>query len=251
MGKLMKYEFKKQLTSKIVVAILAAIAEAAFVIGVVIDDEEWAGISLACMLMLAVFGLCYFSFETIITYSNDLKTKQSYMLFLVPRNTYQIVGAKMLTTVLQIVGAGVAFAAIMVGDVFLIFAKNQDIEEFFEIVNDFLTALGMRVHLSDVIYIVALILITWLEFVLMAIFAITLSTTFFANTKYKGVISFGIYFVLNYLLYKVANYVSDGFGQKEYLMISTDGWVYIGIYIIAMILWFFGTSWLLDKKVSV
>lgn len=251
MGKLMKYEFKKQLTSKIVVAILAAIAEAAFVISVLIDDSEWAGVSLACMLMLSVFGLCYFSFETIITYSNDLKTKQSYMLFLVPRNTYQIVGAKMLTTVLQIVGAGAAFAAIMVGDVFLIFAKNQDIEEFFEIVNDFLTALGMRVHLSDVIYIVALILITWLEFVLMAIFAITLSTTFFANTKYKGVISFGIYFVLNYLLNKVANLVSDGFGEKEYLMISTDGWVYIGIYTAAMLLWFFGTSWLLDKKVSV
>lgn len=251
MGKLMKYEFKKQLTSKIVVAILAAIAEVAFVISVLIDDSEWAGISLACMLMLSVFGLCYFSFETIITYSNDLKTKQSYMLFLVPRNTYQIVGAKMLTTVLQIVGAGAAFAAIMVGDVFLIFAKNQDIEEFFEIVNDFLTALGMRVHLSDVIYIVALILITWLEFVLMAIFAITLSTTFFANTKYKGVISFAIYFVLNYLLNKVANLVSDGFGEKEYLMISTDGWVYIGIYTAAMILWFFGTSWLLDKKVSV
>lgn len=251
MGKLMKYEFKKQLTSKIVVGILAAIAEVAFVIGVIIDDAEWAGVSLACMLMLSVFGLCYFSFETIITYSNDLKTKQSYMLFLVPRNTYQIVGAKMLTTVFQIVGAGAAFVAIMLGDVFLIFAKNQDIEEFFEIVNDFLTAIGMRVHLSDVIYVVALILITWLEFVLMAIFAITLSTTFFANTKYKGVISFGIYFVLNYLLNKVANFVSDGFGEKEYLMISTDGWVYIGIYTAAMLLWFFGTSWLLDKKVSV
>lgn len=251
MGKLMKYEFRKQLTSKVVIGILAAITEIAFLIGIIIDDEEWAGISLGCLMILAVVGLCYISFETIITYSNDMKTKQSYMLFLVPRNMYQVVGAKMLTTVIQIVGAGAAFAAIGIADVFVIFAKNEEIEEFFEVLNDFLTVLGMAVHMNDVIYVLALILITWLEFVLLAIFAITLSTTFFANTKYKGFFSFGIYFVLNLLLSKVANYVSDGFGQKEYLMISAEGWIYIGIYTAAMILWFFGTSWLLDKKVSV
>ncbi len=251
MGKLMKYEFRKQLTSKIVVGILAAIAEIVFLAGVFTDTPDWAGIGLACMLILTIIALCYFSFETIITYSNDLKTKQSYMLFLVPRNMYQIVGSKMLTTVIQIIGAGVAFSAIIVGNVFIIFAKNEEVEAFFEAANDFLTFFGMRVHMSDVIYVIALLLITWLEFVLLAMFAITLSTTFFANTKYKGVISFGIYFVLNYLLGKFANFASDGFGEKEYLMISTEGWIYIGIYTAAMIIWFLGTSWLLDKKVSV
>lgn len=251
MGKLMKYEFRKQLTSKFVVGILTAIAEAFCLIGIFLDIDDFFVSGFMFVFLLAVVGLCYFSFETIITYSNDLKTKQSYMLFLVPRNAYQIVGAKMVTTVLQIIGAGAAFTAILIGDVFLIFAKNQDIEDLFEMVNEFLTFIGMRIHLSDVIYVIALFLITWLEFVLLAMFAITLSTTFFANVKGKGIISFIIYCVISVILSETASNLTNGFAEKEYLMISTDGWIYIGIYTVAMILWYFGTSWLLDKKVSV
>lgn len=251
MGKLMKYEFRKQLASKVVVGILAAITELVFLIGVFCDKEEWAGFGMAIMIILTVIALSFFSFEAIITYSNDLKTKQSYMLFLTPRNMFQIVGAKMLTTVLQILGVGAAFAAIIFGDVFLIFARNNEVKAFFDGLKEFFKVVGFNVELSDLIYIITIFLVSWLEFVLMAMFAITLSTTFFANNRFKGVISFTIYFVLNFLLGRFANYVTNGFGESESLMSSTDAWLYVGIYAVAMVLCFLGTSWLLEKKVSV
>ena len=134
MGKLIKYELKKQMLSKIVVGVLAAICEAVFFVGLIVDNGEWAGVGLGVLFILGFVSLFYFSFETIITYSNDLKTKQSYMLFLIPRNMYQVVGAKMITTLLQILLVGAAFVAIFVGDVFAVCARYGEIEEMIEMI---------------------------------------------------------------------------------------------------------------------
>lgn len=251
MGKLMKYEFRKQLKSKVVVGILTVLIEIAFLYGILADKEEWISGGLAFMILLTFIGLFYFSFETVLTYSNDLKTKQSYMLFLTPRSMYQIVGAKMLTTVVQIIGGGIFFATILIGDVLLVFSQYSNVELTYEFLRDLFAEIGLKIGIGDIAYYWVLFLITWLEFVVLAIFAITLSTTFFANKKYKGVMSLVIYFVLNFFLNRVANILSNGYGENEIMMISLEGWIYIGIYTFAMILLFFGTTWLLEKKVSV
>jgi hypothetical protein len=82
--------------------------------------------------------------------------------------------------------------------------------------------------------------------------AITLSTTLFANKKYKGVVSFLIYLGLEWILGKVAGLVvKTGFLEGEYLLVNTEAWAFIGVYAVAIIAAFFGTSLLLDKKVSV
>ena len=130
MGKLIKYEFRKQLMSKLVVGVVVAVLEFVLFAGLIFDDFDWASIGLGLFAIVAMVSLLYFSFESIITYSNDLKTKQSYMLFLTPRNMFQIVGAKLLTTILQIFVTGCAFVAIAIGDVFLVCAKKGDVKEF-------------------------------------------------------------------------------------------------------------------------
>ena len=85
----------------------------------------------------------------------------------------------------------------------------------------------------------------------MAMFAITISTTLFANKRYKGVISFGIYIVFELLLGKVADLVTDGAMSGEVFELNAMAWIYIGVYAVAMVLCYFGTVWLLDKKISV
>ncbi|MBQ9766888.1 MAG: hypothetical protein IJW37_02120, partial [Lachnospiraceae bacterium] len=195
MGKLIKYEFRKQMLSKIVVGILLGVLELVYIAGLLFDKGDWCGFGMGIMAVVAVVSLFYFSFEAIVTYSNDLKTKQSYMLFLTPRNMYQIVGAKMITTVLQILVVGAVFAAIFIGDMFLLFAKNGEIQEFFDGIKEFFHMLtGVEIRLEELIYVILMLLVAWLEFILMAMFAITLSTTLFANVKFKGVISVALYF---------------------------------------------------------
>ena len=252
MGKLIKYELKKQMLSKIVVGVLAAICEAIFFVGLILDKEDWAGFGLGALFILGFVSLFYFSFETIITYSNDLKTKQSYMLFLIPRNMYQVVGAKMITTLLQILLVGAAFVAIFVGDVFAVCARYGEIEEMIEMFKMMFAELsGIHVELEEVLYVISTVLVVWIEFILMAMFAITISTTLFANKRYKGVISFGIYIVFELLLGKVADLVTDGAMSGEVFELNAMAWIYIGVYAVAMVLCYFGTTWLLDKKISV
>lgn len=253
MGKLIKYELRKQLLSKIVVGVLIVGLELLYFAGLIFDNGDWAALGIGFLAMVAVASLFYFSFETIVTYSNDLKTKQSYMLFLTPRNMYQIVGAKMITTVLQIIGIGAVFAAVFIGDIFLLFLKNGEVQEFIDVIKQFFKMLtGVEVRLSEIVYVISMLLVAWLEFILMAMFAITLSTTLFANKRYKGVASVVIYFGLEWLIGKIAGLVvSTGFLEGEYLVVDTEAWAFIGVYVVVMILSFFGTSLLLEKKVSV
>lgn len=253
MGKLIKYEFRKQMLSKVVVGILLGVLELVYIAGIIADKGDWSAFGLGGLAIAAVVSLFYFSFETIVTYSNDLKTKQSYMLFLTPRNMYQIVGAKMITTVLQILVVGAVFAAVFIGDMFLLFAKNGEIEVFFDGIKEFFRMLtGVEIRLEELVYVILMVLVAWLEFILMAMFAITLSTTLFANVKFKGVISVVLYFGLEWIISKLVGLVvKTGFLEGEYLVVNTEAWAYIGVYAMVMVLAFFGTSLLLEKKVSV
>lgn len=253
MGKLMKYEFRKQLMSKIVVLVVVALLEVLFLLGLLLEKGDWLGMASGLLITAGVIGLFYFSFESIITFSNDLRTKQSYMLFLTPRNMFQVVGAKIAVTVIQILGAGLVFAVIAIGDVALVCSKNGKMQEFLDAVKAFVRMLtGVEVRLSEIIYVILMILVTWLVFITMAMFAITLSTTLFANKKYKGFISVTIYFVLEWIVGKIARMMlPTAFLSGRYLVVNTEAWAYIAVYTVVLILDFVGTALLLEKKVNV
>ena len=253
MGKLIKYEFRKQLLSKIVVGVVVAVLQLVFFAGLIFDNGDWAGMGLGIFAIVAMVSLLYFSFESIVTYSNDLKTKQSYMLFLTPRNMFQIVGAKLVTTILQIFVCGCAFTAIGIGDVFLVCATKGDVKMFLDAIKEFFQALtGVEIRLVEVVYVVLMILIAWLFFIAMAMFAITLSTTLLSNWKFKGVARVAIFFGLDWLVAKAAGLmISTEFLESEYLVVNTEAWAFIGVYATALALCYVGTALLLDKKVSV
>ncbi len=253
MGTLIKYEFRKQLTSKIVVGIVIAALEIYFALGLFLEKENWIATSTVLLIVAGVVSLLYFSFESIVTYSNDLRTKQSYMIFLTPRNMFQVVGAKLLTTVMQIVLAGCAFAAIAIGDVFLVCAKFGKVKDLMEMLKEFFKSLtGVEIRLNEVAYVILMLLVAWLVFIAMAMFAITLSTTLLSTWKYKGIVSVALYFALDWIIAKIAGLVvPTGFLESEYLVVNTEAWAFIGVYLGALVLCYFGTALLLEKKVSV
>lgn len=253
MGKLIKYEFRKQLMSKIVVGVVIAALEIYFALGLFLEKENWIATSTVLLIVAGVISLLYFSFESIVTYSNDLRTKQSYMIFLTPRNMFQVVGAKLMTTVMQIVLAGCAFAAVAIGDVFLVCAKFGKVKDLMEMLKEFFKSLtGVEIRLNEVVYVILMLLVAWLVFIAMAMFAITLSTTLLSTWKYKGIVSVALYFALDWIVAKIAGFVvPTGFLQSEYIVVNTEAWAFIGVYLGALVLCYFGTALLLEKKVSV
>ena len=253
MGKLIKYEFRKQLLSKIVVACVIGGLEAFFFLGLIVGNDNWIGTAMGLFIMAAVFSLIYFSFEAIVTYSNDLKTKQSYMIFLTPCNMFQVVGAKLITTIVQIVLVGGAYLAVGVVNGLIIVARYGTLRQLIEIITElFDTISGLEIRLMDIVFLIVMSLVTWTVFVAMAMFAITLSTTVLSNKKGKGVVSIALYFLIDWLVVKVASLVTPTeLVERGYLVVNSEAWAYIGVYAGALVLCYIGTALLLEKKVSV
>lgn len=153
MLKLMKYEFKKQMFSKIIIAAILGVLTLYFGIACVIDKETHAAIATMLIFTVMVFAGLYTAVESLSVYDKDLKTKQSYMLFLVPRSSYEILGAKMISAALQIFFTMLLYGivAVLCGSVFLI--KYSSVRELMTLVH--------KTKLTSFIVFVAYILCFW------------------------------------------------------------------------------------------
>jgi hypothetical protein len=192
----------------------------------------------------------FFAFEAIITYSNDLMQKSSYMLFLTPNTSYGIVGAKVLSAGIQIVLAGLAFFAVFAINGAVLIAKYNAIAKAKEFFKEMIRQIfQLDITFSDVASIVMVVITSWIFVVTLAFFSITLSTTFLANKKYKGILSFLIFIIINYVLEYIINYILKG------PVDSDKATLYFSIYSLYMlcftIITYIGTAWMLEKKVSV
>lgn len=251
MFKLMKYEFKKQGFSKIVILCLVAIIEAIFLLGVVLDKEGWIAASMGILWVVTLGAMTFLAFEAIITYSNDLKTKSSYMLFLTPTTTYSIVGAKVIAAAIQGIVAACIFAAIFILDGGILVAKYDFIAEMKQLIMEFSRQfLKLDIDTITMFSVVTAILTSWLSTITTAFFSITLSTTFLANNKLKGLISFAIFIAINIFIYYIMDLVL-GYQIESLAEMTRYNLLASLLGLVFTVITYFGTAWMLDKKVSV
>lgn len=250
MLKLIKYEFRKQFFSKIILLTLLALIELAFFLAIGLDRGFMLGITLGLLLLFTAGTFFFLAIEAIMTYDNDLKQKQSYMLFLTPNTTYSIVGAKVIAAAIQIILAGIAFIFVYAIDGGTILAKYSSIAEvkkLFEMTLD--QIFGYNIEPSHMIISVAIIASNWLCIVTTAFLSITLSTTFLADKKFKGFVSFIIFLLINYIFNKIT-YLT--LGPIDITNISNLRLILNVLHSICYtIITFIATGWMLDKKVSV
>ena len=247
MLKLMKYEFRKQLFSKLAIVGILLLLELYFFYGLLAENGDAMGTSAGLLGILTFVAILFVSFECIFTFNNDLKTKQSYMLFMTPQSAYSIMGAKILSAIVQIILVALFFGVVAVADVFAILAKKGDVKEFFEMCQQFIqTVFNIEVNVGLLLMIVAEVLISWMLTVILGMFSITLSTTFMANSKARGIVSFLIFIALNVVLSKVSDLISDGLvmDTKEFLLMLV-------FYTAVTVATYIGTAWMLEKKVCV
>lgn len=247
MTKLMKYEFRKQVFSKIIILILLGLAEAFFLYGALLGKEAITAITIIILVLLTQGVLFYVAFESIITYSNDLKTKNSYMLFLTPRSSYQIIGAKVITAGIQILLAGLVFLAVGIGDIMLLVTKYDAIAELKEFIVR-LIQVFTNVDIDDrrlMFFACLMLLLAWIQVIIIGFFSITLSTTLLANKKYKGLISLIFFIAINMAVSWISNKLFRMKVEDTTLILQS---LY---YICITGLGYVGTAWLIDKKLCV
>lgn len=246
MIKLMKYELRKQAFSKGIILAILALLEGLFLYSIFFSNEKILTLSVVLLVMVTYGSILYVAFENILTYSNDLKTKRSYMLFLTPRSSYQIVGAKVLISGIQVLVTGFAFLLVGVIDIGIVIAKYDMLAEVKDMVVQMIEQITKaNFDLNNVILIFLLILLSWISIITIAFFSITLSSTFLANKKFKGLVSFAIFVVINLIYSFIANKTIGNSINETYVIMDS---LYTLCFIIIT---YFGTAWMLDKKVCV
>ena len=82
MGKLIKYELRKQRTSRLVILAALAVGLLTFWGGLLFDNSNVMGVTIALMFGAAILVLFYTGIEGVLVLNRDLRTRQSYMLWI-------------------------------------------------------------------------------------------------------------------------------------------------------------------------
>jgi len=251
MLKLMKYEFRKQAASKGVILLLIGLIELLFFFGVIFSKEKILAISMGILVVFTYGSMFFMAFESIITYSNDLKNKCSYMLFLTPNTSYRIVGAKVAAAAIQIIVASLVFFGVFALNMAVLVAKFVALADFKTMCAKILQELfQLEINVPGVLSILALVTTVWICTITIAFFSITLSATFLANKKFKGFVSLIIFIIINVFY----NYIADLIFGNRVEMNKYYAIIYSlqSLYILAFtVLTYLSTAWMLEKKVSV
>lgn len=245
MLKLMKYEFRKQLTTKILLLAVLGLMEIYFLYGILSNNMETTMKAVIFLSVLAFAGIFFVSFECIMTYNNDLRTKQSYMLFMVPETTLFVMGAKILSAIIQIILTSSVFGIMAFVDAFAVAARFDEIDTLFVMIQRILHQFfSLNIDAGVIAINLVELVIGWICVVILAMLAITLSATFMANSKLRGIVSFIFFVVLEIIITKIRRVIVKPLSENTAHLAA----ILLSVVVIAIA--YPTIAWMLKKKVS-
>ena len=252
MGKLIKYEWKKQRAARMIMLVLLAVGCLAFLWSMFLGNETASGIVMVLMFSGALLVLLYTGIESIFVLNRDLRTKQSYMLWMVPHSIWEIFGSKFLSALLQMLFAfGVFFAA---GCICLAVSilKVGGFAAVLDAAKQFLE-LTMQVSVSwvDLFNGAVYLFIGWTELIFVGFLAVLLARTVLSRSRFAGILAVILFVVINYVIekgYWMLNQL-PGFHMADY---GAFGNVWDIVYYAAVGGILYGVcGWIADHKLSV
>ena len=247
MAKLLKYEFRKTWYTKAILLVLTLVAEAFFLVGIFADRYTMLGLSIMALVMLATFGVMVIGIVSLTTFHQDLNTKQSYMLFMTPNNSYKILGAKVLENGLSIFGSGIFFAVLGMADLSVLAAHEGDLMMVVELFTDLIEQFQsyFTINAQNIIVVFFTLLSNWLMTITTAFLAIVLAASLLAGKKFSGVVSFAIFLFITWGLNKLISLI-PGTDTFFWNMV-----IDAGAFLVLMVIMYLVTGWIMDKKLSV
>ncbi len=246
MLKLMKYEFRKTAFSKLILLVITAVVEIAFLLGVFLEKDNLLAIGVALLSMCAVVGVFYIGLESVIVLHRDLNTKQSYMLFLTPKSSYQILGAKVLENGISIALTGVFFAALAAIDVTVATLYIGGMKELMDLVRTFLEInWSFSLNPAEIALYFFGLLASWIVYIVNADLAVILSASVLAGKRGSGLVSFLIFVILSTLLGMVLDYI------PSLASIELTFVLYIAASFVMAAVLYAISGWIMEKKLSV
>ncbi len=213
MLRLLKYELRKTLFSKLVLLGITMIAEAVFLIGFWGKKENALAIGAVLLFFIAVSGIALMGILSLVTLHRDMNTKQGYMLFMTPNSCYRILGAKIIECSLSILIAGAFYFALGYLDFSLLLGKGTN-QQILDMINELISAVNNQVRL-DAPHLSALIfsmIACWICTVAIAYLSDVICTALLYGKKGNLLITFVLFIALNYGISKLLTLVPESLG---------------------------------------
>ncbi len=247
MGKLIKYEFRKNLGSKLIFLGITIVMEILFLIGLYGEHEHPMVLGMIGLFFSALAGITYIGIESIVTLYRDLTTKQSYMLFMTPNSSYRILGAKAIENAGSVLLAGIFFGALATLDFTLLFKKAGEAANIFDIIKDMLRQIDPRLDLSlrPMLTLLFMILCAWILRISTGYLAVVLTCTLLSGRKGAAFISFIFFIAISLLI----SWGLNRLPQKMDIILRFN--LTAAISLACSIIMYFITAWIMDRKLSV
>lgn len=272
MIRLLKYEFRKALTGLLVLLGITAALEVWFLGGLAMDEESHCVIAAVLLFFCAYAVAIYVLVRGVTSYSGELKSRSSYLIFMTPNSCLKIVGSKFLYTFVNAMLFFVLYGVLAAVDVALMMDYYGELESFWTMVSGFLNANGVYVDqiglgvLSLLIYAFLSILST----IAIAYLAITLSHTLFHERKWRWMPSLALFCLMSWGVSKINSLLpsaTDHLAMVEntYAVAGKEAEIVIaagfsdlipyllpsaGVSLAVILISLFGCAALLEKKVS-
>lgn len=209
MIKLIKYEIRKQAGILTVLTSAAAFFPVAALLGwILFRDDAIIGIPMVLAFFCMAVSPFFIGVESILLLNRELKTGQSRLVWMVPRSTLQILGARLLAAGLQAIYLFVLFAAsLAVGFLFLLIialltwdaAVSLQTPE--EMINSLLYLLSPSSgYWSMLIPIFVKGFLLWLQLITSGFLAVLLARTILENSRQGAGFSVLLFFAANFLI---------------------------------------------------
>ena len=229
MKQLLKYELRKTQAMKLIILGITAAAELAFLIALFVRNSQGNTdeiiVAMAFLLtMIAFGGILLIGIQSVLTLHRDMNTKQGYMLYMTPRNSYQILGAKMLENGISLVLAGAFFFLLGALDVTLLFSRIGQLEALKEYVTQFLSAINAEIelNLNGVLCLTAEMLSSWLATVSIAFLADIISSALLNGKRFNGLVTVIFFILLTILLNTLQRvFLTQGMVLNTVLIVET------------------------------
>ena len=245
---LLKYEWRKTRAAKLVILGLAVVEQLCFLAGILRREptQDLVGLSLFLLCLTAFGGILLIGLQSVLVLRADMNTKQGYMLFMTPRNSYQILGAKLLENGLSLAVAGAFFFLLGLLDVSLLLSR-LGLDEFWNMAKGALNALdeALRFSWDSVLCHVVNGLAVWLATVSVAYLAVIVSAALLNGKRFNGFVSFVFFILLTGLLGRLMGW-SVGVAGIDAVLLVRSG-IALG-YAVAV---YAAAAWIMGRYLSV
>lgn len=256
MGKLMKYELMRSKYWFLITAASVLLAQGLIVYGNAAKNLDFMNTGLGLFMSFGFFGVFALMAFAVWVFSSDISKKHGYMVFLTPRSAFQILGSKLLITLVALVLGFAAYMALAIYNLGLVTEESG----IFTMIASYVP----KNAIPSVILVIFDILMTCFVTIVTVYFSIALSHTLLEKLRFKGLLTVIIFLAITWglgrlnglmlsgeyveAIFKAETSVSmmnlvEGIGLKVWIL-SIAANLVVGAALYAL------SAWLVEKKLS-